>query len=127
MASSTRSASISNSVPGIGLNLASTLDAMQLLHLAVLAGEFLRQHGEVALGAFLVARRGAQLQRPVRPGQHLVLVLGRLRHDLEIGDRQRALADRGADAVGAGVAAADHDDLLAGGEDRLDVAAAARR
>ena len=52
---------------------------------------------------------------------------GRLRHDLEIGHRQRALADRGADAVGAGVAAADHDDVLAVGEDRLDVAAAARR
>ena len=43
----------------------------------------------------------------------------RLRHDFEIGDRQRALAERGADAVGAGVAAADDDDVLAVGEDRL--------
>ena len=88
------------------------------LHLAVLAGEFLRQHGEVALGAFLVARRGAQLERPVRPGQQLVLVQRRLRHDLEIRHRHRALTDRRADAVRAGVAAADDDDVLAVGEDR---------
>ena len=52
----------------------------------------------------------------------LVLLVGRARHDLEIGDRQRALADRGADAVGAGVAAADDDHVLAAGEDRLHVA-----
>ena len=77
------------------------------------------QHREVALGAFLVARRGAQLERPFRPGQQLVLVHRRLRHDLEIGHRERALADGGADAVGAGVAAADHHDVLAVGENGL--------
>ena len=43
----------------------------------------------------------------------------RLRQNFEIGHRQRALADRGADAVGAGVAAADDDDVLAGSEDGL--------
>src|SRR4051794_41526446 len=46
-------------------------------------------------------------------------MLRRLRHDLEVGHRLGALPDRGADAVGAGVAAADDDDVLAGREDRL--------
>ena len=45
----------------------------------------------------------------------------RRRKDFEIGHRQRALADRRADAVGAGVAAADDDDVLAAGQDRFDV------
>ena len=103
---------------GDGLELAVHAHAVKLLHLAVLAGELGGQHREVALGAFFVARRRAQLQRPVRPGQHLVLDRRRLRHDLEIPHRERALADRGADAVGAGVAAADDDDVLAAGEDR---------
>ena len=44
----------------------------------------------------------------------LFSLLGRHRHDLELGDRERALAEGGADAVGAGVAAADDDDMLAG-------------
>ena len=63
-------------------------------------------------------RGGAQLERPIRPDQRLVLLLRRLRHDLELGDRGGALAVRGADAVRAGVAAADHDDMLALGADR---------
>ena len=58
--------------------------------------------------AFLLRARGAQLHRPVGPGQQLVLVLGRLRQDFDLGDRARALAVRGADAVRAGIAAADH-------------------
>ena len=56
--------------------------------------------------------------RPVRPGQRLVLALRRLRQDLELRHRGGALAVRGADAVGAGVAAADHHDVLALGADR---------
>src|SRR6202030_135373 len=76
-------------------------------------------HREIALGAFLVARRGAQLERPLRPSEELVLARGRLRHDLEIRHRARALADRSADAVRAGIAAADDHDVLAAGEDRL--------
>src|SRR5580692_3408080 len=74
--------------------------------------------GEIARGAFLVARRGAQLQRPVWPGQRLVLMLRRLRQNLEVRHRRRSLPERSADAVGAGVAAADDDDVLALGEDR---------
>src|SRR6201999_1552329 len=90
---------------------------------AVLAGELLRQHRELARGAFLDAGRDAQLQRPQRPGEILVFLLGRLRHHFEIDDRDRTLADGGADAVGAGIAAADDDDLLAGSKDRRDVVA----
>ena len=41
--------------------------------------------------------------------------------NLEIGHRQRPLADRGADAIGAGVAAANDDDVLAASEDRVGV------
>ena len=51
----------------------------------------------------------------------LVFLLGRRRHDLDLGDRKRALAVGGADAVRAGVAAADHHHVLAAREDRLDV------
>src|SRR4030095_7875129 len=57
------------------LELVVDLDAVQLLHLAVLAGEFLGQHREFALGAFGLARRGPHLQRPVRRGAALALVL----------------------------------------------------
>src|SRR5271166_1296974 len=46
-------------------------------------------------------------------------MLGRLGQELELGDRARALAHGVADAVGAGVAAADHDDVLAAGADLI--------
>ena len=49
-------------------------------------------------------------------------MLGRRRHDFELGDGFRALPERSADAVRAGVAAADHDDMLAVGEDVLGAA-----
>src|SRR5262249_55998417 len=65
---------------------------------------------------------GGELGGEVGAGGEVVLLGGGPRHDLQVGDRQRALTDGGADAVGAGVAAADDDDVLAGGEDRLDVA-----
>ncbi len=58
----------------------------------------------------------------MRPSQRLVLLFGRLRHDLELRHRGRALAERRADAVRAGVAAADDDDVLARGEDFFDIA-----
>ena len=44
--------------------------------------------------------------------------VGRAGQDLELVDRRRALADRGAEAVGAGVAAADDHDVLAVRADR---------
>src|SRR5690606_22553052 len=79
----------------------------------VLGNHALRQHGPVAVHAFLVAGGRAQLERPVGPGQRLVFLLRRLGHDLELGHACGALAVGGADAVAAGVAAADHDHVLA--------------
>ena len=54
---------------------------------------------------------------PLRPGVVRGARLGRPGQDLELGDALRALADGRADAVGAGVAAADDDHVLAGGGD----------
>src|SRR5256885_9672475 len=67
----------------------------QLLDFAVAALEALGGNRPVALAAFLVRRRGAQLDRPVRPHQRLVLLFGRLRQELELRDRCGALAIRG--------------------------------
>src|SRR5262249_58174421 len=78
------------------------------------------QPGAVTLNPLFVARWRPQLERPIGPGDRLVLLCGRLRHDLEIGHRKRALADRRADAVGPGITAADHHHMLASREDRLD-------
>jgi hypothetical protein len=69
--------------------------------------------------AFLVRRRDAEDVRPLRPR-----VVGgadgrRLREQLELVDRLRALAVGGAEAVGAGVAAADDHDVLVLGRDEL--------
>ena len=55
MASSTSSASISNSVPANRLELVVDVHAVQFFHRAVLAGKLRRQHREIALGAFFVA------------------------------------------------------------------------
>jgi hypothetical protein len=48
----------------------------------------------------------------------LVLLARRLGHDFELRHRSCAMAVRRADAIGAGIAAADHDDMLALGGDR---------
>src|SRR3970282_2576995 len=86
-----------------------------------------RRDGKIARSAFGLARRGAELERPVGPGERLVLLVRRLGKDLELRDRDGALPERWADAVGARVAAADHHDLLAFCQDRLDVAQRLRR
>ena len=57
------------------------------------AFEALGRDRPVARAAFLVRRRRAQLDRPVRPRQRLVLLLGRLRQQLELRDRRRAPGD----------------------------------
>ena len=106
-------------MPAIGCILSSTRTQSMPVTTPFSPTKARGHHREIALGAFLVARRRAQLQRPVRPVQHLVFLLGRHRHDFELRHLERALADRGADAVRSGVAAADHDDMLAGREDRL--------
>src|SRR2546423_1803214 len=73
-----------------------------------------------------LARRGPCLRGPVGRGRALFLALGGRRHDPGLGPRPRALPERGADAGTAGIAAADHDDMLARSEDlaRLDRLAA---
>src|SRR5205085_2489166 len=84
------------------------LDAhgLERSELAAFAEELLGRDRELALAALFMARRGAQLGRPVRPYQRLVLVVRRHRQQLELGDALRAMAVAGADAVAAGVAAA---------------------
>ena len=135
IASSTRSALISNSLSGHldhphrAAAVALPFDARgdRASRPCRRALEALGRDRPVALAAFLVRRRRAQLDRPVRPHQRLVLALGRLRQQLELRDRRRALAVRRADAVGAGVAAADDDDVLARGDDLVRHARRRRR
>src|SRR5690606_36625565 len=83
------------------------------------AEERLGRHRPVALRPLLVARRGAELERPIGPDQALVLPLRRARQDFELRHRRSALAVGGADAVRAGIAAADYDDVPAFRADRL--------
>src|SRR5665213_3284040 len=84
------------------------------LDAAVATLEALRRDRPVTLASLFLRRRRAQLDRPVGPRQRLVFVLGRLRQQFELHDRQRALAVGRADAVGPGVATADDDHVLAG-------------
>ena len=60
---------------------------------------------------------GAELQGPERPGRGSGALVGRLGHDFDLVDAFGALAMAGAEAVCAGVAAADDENALAGGED----------
>src|ERR1700722_6662999 len=89
-----------------GLELLVDARASEPGHDAILAFERDRGHRKIALGALLVARRGAQLKGPVWPGKKLVLCFGRHRHDLELSNLERSLAEWRADADGSGVAAA---------------------
>ena len=95
---------------------------MQLLHLAVDAGKLLRQHREFALApsAWLDEVRIFSGQfgqvRPLFSCSGGAGMISSWVTDL------RALPERGADAVRAGVAAADHDDMLAAGENVRDAA-----
>ena len=121
MASSTSSASSSNSLPGTGLNLSSTCTQWSFLTcpLAPEKRVVITAKSRSAPSSWLDEVRSFSGQF----GQVSTLFScsGGAGQNFEIGDRQRALADRGADAVGAGVAAADDDDMLAAGEDRFAV------
>ena len=93
-------------------------------HVAVLTDELLGVHRVDAVAAFLVRGRHAVHQRIGRPRSGVGAALRRSRHDLELVHVRGALAMRGAQAVGAGVATADDDHLLAlGGDRRLAVVA----
>src|SRR5262245_5883352 len=104
------------------LELAVETYAFKTLDLAVRAQEAGGRHAEIARGALRLARRSAELERPMRPSQSLVLLLGRLRKNLELRHRDRTLTERGADAVGAGIAAADHHHALPRRKNRFDLA-----
>ena len=103
--------------PRSGVNRPSTqldVDELERLHLAgLVADEPHRAHREHPLAALLVGRRRAVDHRPGRPRVGVRPLVRRPRQDLELGDGRGALAVRGAEAVGAGVAAADDDDVLA--------------
>ena len=118
IASSTSSAGISRSVPATSAELPSrsTLDQPQRPHVAVVVAEEL-----LGRDRSRPARRPPR--GPRRPGRSsgTSATAGppgrsspRLRHDLQLGDRRGALPVRRAEAVGAGVAAADDHDVLAG-------------
>src|SRR5579863_6725510 len=93
-------------------------DGVKLPDVALLvAGEFRGGDAPVADAAFFVSAFGSQLQRPERPRSLRRALAGRLRHDLELMHRERLLAMARSQAVGAGVAAADDDDALAGCQD----------
>src|SRR5574343_245285 len=96
-------------------------DSLQCLDAALaVIDEALGGDGEFADGfPFLVRRRGAHLQRPVRPDQRLVFLGRRSWHQFELGHRGSTMAVAGADAVGTGIAAADDDDVLALDVDRV--------
>src|SRR5690606_19468403 len=81
--------------PALLVDLAA-LDAGEL---AVLADELQRRNLERALCALGLTGGGAHLGRPVGPGRELVLLLGRLRTNVELRDAHRALPEGGADAV----------------------------
>ena len=99
--------------------LARVLHPVDLLDAPVRAGQLGRRDREVLLAAFLDGVGAAQLHRPARPRREVVLAVGgRLAEQLDLRHRRRALAVRVADAVRAGVAAADHDHVLAGRGDR---------
>ena len=133
MASSTRSASSSNSVPGTRVTCIrpasrriSTLTAWSARHAAlVVAEEPLGRSRIDALAAFFMGRRG--------PGRRWAIAarlstcrIGRPLQQLELVHRAGALTVDGAQAVRAGVAAADdHDPLSLRGDDvcRRDVVA----
>ncbi len=100
----------------VGPGQANRLDRLEA---TLLADESLGGDGPVALAAFIVRRRSAHAQRPVGPGQRAVFLLGRTWHQLDLGDAGGAVAIRGADAVGAGIATANDDDMLALDVDRI--------
>jgi hypothetical protein len=81
------------------------------------AAEVLRRHGEQPLTALLVRRRDAEDLRPLRPWIVGCAGLRRHRHQFELVHRPRSLAVGGAQAVGAGVTAADDHHVLVPGAD----------
>ena len=131
IASSTSVAGIENSLPGTSRIVFisgrssrsrsnSTRTPCRRCDAPALARELRRHHRVLALAALFVRARHVEvvLLRQ-RPRLREVAPLGRLREQLDRRHRSRALAMRRADAVGAGVAAAEDHDVLTGRDDRF--------
>ena len=84
---------------------------------AVAADEAFGGEGPAAVASLLVGAGGTELHGEVGPGLVFGPAGGRLWEQLELGDGFCVLPVGGADAVGAGVAPADDDDVFSGGED----------
>src|SRR3954453_15113824 len=106
--------------------LPRVLDPVDLLHATVAPAQLGGGDGEVLLAALLDGVAATQLHGPARPRREVVGARGgRLAEQLDLRHRGRALAVGVADAVRAGVAAADDDHVLARRADpRLALAAA---
>ena len=103
---------------GDGLELRRRADAngVQLFYIAVfVARELHRVERPIALAALFMRALGAQLQGPQRPGSAGRALQGRHGHDLKLVDGLGLMAVAGAQAIRAGIAAADDYDALAGG------------
>src|SRR6218665_2679371 len=85
----------------------------QARHTAFVADEFPGGDGELARAALFVAGTGAQLDRPVGPGPRACFFFWRPGQALAPRAAGHATSAAGAHAVAAGVAAADHDPMLA--------------
>ena len=101
---------------GPAVRCAFGLDGVQPFDAAACTREAFDDDGEAALAALLVGRVGVKDEGPVGPGE----VVGGVRRAGTVGqdfDRGAALAVGVAEAVRARVAAAEDDDVLAGGGD----------
>src|SRR5690606_18343731 len=98
---------------GHGLHLLIHTHTFDGGDVTILADDAARHHCEVTRGTFRLAGGCPHLERPVRPGEKLVLTLWRGGHDFKLCDGKGTLTERGADAVRSRVAAANDDDMLA--------------
>ena len=125
IASSTRSAGSSNSLPGTGWNctgrLLHHLDLHGVQPFDVPVASPLNRCVETEYSRSPPSSCAPETRKMCGHCGHglSAALLGRNRHQLELVDRQRALAVRRAEAVGAGVAAADDDDVLVLRRDEL--------
>ena len=95
IASSTSSAGISRSVPSTGWNRRQSTSTSRSARTpaVVVAEELLRRHGVDPLAALLVGRGDPEDHRVRRPRLAGRALVGRPRHDLQLGDRRGALPD----------------------------------